>query len=154
VSTAEPVLTTRNANVGDLVRVLHAQHEAKLDVVMPAGRLRAERGNLRLTGVGEPILHLDGVTQETLLRPTATADADLAKKLDIPLPYLRRLRAEQIGLYDANVNTWLGDEPERRFLVRGLSDRPAGIGVARAVLSDSYKVVDNLDVLMAALQGI
>ena len=29
-----------------------------------------------------------------------------------------------------------------------------GLGVARAVLSDSYKVIDNLDALMATLDGI
>lgn len=154
MSTTDQILTTRNADLRDLLRLLHAQHDAKLDVVIPAGRLRAEQGNLHLTGVGVPVLHTSGVTQQTVLRPTAIADAGLAEKLGIPGPYLRRLRAEQAGLYDANVNTWLADEPDRRFLVRGLQSGSGELGVARAVLSDSYKVVDNLDVLMAALQGI
>jgi hypothetical protein len=91
---------------------------------------------------------------ETLLRPTVVADAGIAEKLGIPLPYLRRLRAEQISLYDANVNTWLADDPHRRFLVRGLHDPDGGTGVVRALLSDSYRVVDNLDVLMAVLEGV
>ncbi|MHA6783207.1 DUF932 domain-containing protein [Pseudonocardia saturnea] len=155
MTSAHPFLTTRNATVADLVALLQAQHAAKLDVVTPARHLAAEHGRLRLIGVGEPRLTLDGVTVgETLLRPTAVADAGIADKLGIPLPYLRRLRAEQIGLYDANVNTWLGDDPDRRFLVRGLHDRDGGTGIARALLSDSYRVVDNLDVLMAVLAGV
>lgn len=154
MTTTQPILTVRNADLRDVIEVLQAQQAAKVDVVMPAGSVHSENGNLHLNGVGAPVLHVDGVTQETVLRPTAIADAGIADKLGIPGPYLKRLRAEQIGLYDANVNTWLKDEPERRFLVRGLQGGPGQLGVARALLSDSYRVVDNLDVLMAALQGV
>jgi len=155
VTSAHTFLTTRNATVADLVALLQAQHAAKLDVVAPARHLVAENGRLRLIGVGEPRLTPDGVTVgETVLRPTATADAGIADKLGIPLPYLRRLRTEQVGLYDANVNTWLADDPDRRFLVRGLHDPDGGTGMVRAFLSDSYRMVDNLDVLMAALEGV
>ncbi|MBW0115662.1 DUF932 domain-containing protein [Pseudonocardia abyssalis] len=155
MTSTDSFLSTRNASVADLVALLQAQHAAKLDVVAPARHLIAENGRLRLIGVGEPRLTPNGVTVgETVLRPTRTADAGIADKLGIPLPYLRRLRAEQVGLYDANVNTWLGVEPDRRFLVRGLHDPDGGSGVARAVLSDSYRMVDNLDVLMAALEGV
>lgn len=151
----ETFLTTRNATVADLVTLLQGQHAARLDVVIPARHLIADRGNLRLIGDGEPRLTPDGVTVgETLLRPTAIADAGIAEKLAIPGHYLRWLRTEQIGLYDANVNAWLADEPGRRFLVRGLHDPDGGTGIARALLSDSYRVVDNLDVLMAVLHGI
>lgn len=55
-----------------------------------------------------------------MLRPTAVADAGIAEKLGIPLPYLRRLLTEQIGLYDADVNTWLADDP-----TAGSGPRPA-----------------------------
>lgn len=88
---------------------------AKLDVVIPARHLVAERGRLRLIGVGEPRITEDGISVgETVLRPTALSDAGIAEKLGIPGGYLRRLLAQQIGLYDANVNTWLADEPNRR----------------------------------------
>ncbi|MBW0109979.1 DUF932 domain-containing protein [Pseudonocardia sp. KRD-182] len=155
MTSTDSFLTTRNATVADLVALLRTQHTAKLDVVAPARHLAADNGRLRLVGVGEPRLTPDGVTVgETVLRPTATADAGIADKLGIPLPYLRRLRAGQLGLYDANVNTWLADEPDRRFLVRGLHDLDGGTGVARAFLSDSYRMVDNLDILMAVLEGV
>jgi hypothetical protein len=147
-------LTTRNAQLGDLVQLLQAQHDAKLDVVLTAHNLRSQNGTLHLAGVGEPVLRADGVTREAVLRPTGIADAGLADKLGIPVHYLRRLRGEHIGLYDANVNGWLEQAPGRRLLVRGLDAGPGELGVARAVLSDSYRVVDHLDVLMAALGGI
>jgi hypothetical protein len=56
------------------------------------------------------------------------------------------------ALYDANVNGWLR-RSNSRYLIRCLRDG-AGGGVARAFLSDGYKIIDNLDVLMATLDGM
>lgn len=66
------------------------------------------------------------------------------------------MRQAKTDLYDTNVNAWLADRPERRFLVRGLRDTASATpgGVLRALLSDSYRIVDNLDILMAVLDGI
>jgi len=70
-------------------------------------------------------------------------------------------RADRPDRWDANVNGWLngndlaGYPPDgRKFLVRLFQAAGDGLGVARAVLSDSYKVIDNLDALMATLDGI
>lgn len=46
-----------------------------------------------------------------------------------------------------------GDPDPRKLLVRTFRG-DNGEGVARAVLSDGYKIIDNLDVLTAALEGI
>lgn len=79
----------------------------------------------------------------------------MADKLGIPVGYLRRLREEHLPLYDANVNGWLGQQPDRQFLVRTLRTQDAACdGIARAVLSQRYRLVDNLDVLLAVLDGI
>jgi hypothetical protein len=51
-----------------------------------------------------------------------------------------------------NVGEWLRRD-ERKFLVRCLRG-DAGTGVARAFLSDGYKRIEHLDVLMAALDGV
>src|SRR6266702_8260170 len=71
------------------------------------------------------------------------------------------LRADRPDRWDANVNGWLngndlaGYPPDgRKFLVRLFQAAGDGLGVARAVLSDSYNVIDNLDALMATLHGI
>ena len=86
--------------------------------------------------------------------PTDVCDQGVADKLGIPAAYLRRLREQKPGLYDANVNGWL-DGDDRRFLIRCLrADTDGGSGAARAFLSDGYKIIDNLDVLLAALDGV
>ena len=127
-------LTARHATLPDLVEILRGQHAAKLDVVAPARDVHAEGGMLVVRGANEPRLSLDGVTAgDVWLRPTALADGQVADKLGIPIIYLRRLRQHKLGLYDANVNAWLDDEPGRRFLVRGLHDPAGQVGIARAV---------------------
>jgi len=150
---SDSILTTRNADLGELADLLEEQHARQLDVVAAAGRLCSVGGNLVMAGTGEPLLTRDGVTTtDTLLHPTAACDGNIADKLGIPIKYLRRLRAEgHTGLYDDNVNTWLGDY---RFLVRGLVDTGDNRGIARALLSASYKIIDNLDVLITVLSGI
>lgn len=162
--------TARNASLGDLAEVLRSQHARKLDVIAPARTLRSEGGLLVVEGT-EGILTPDGVaTADGRYRPTVVADEGIADKLGIPVKYLRRLRADRPDLYDANVNGWLlgdhngtlpafreGGEPAdpRSFLVRTFRpDDVGGEGVARAFLSDSYRIVDNLDVLTAALEGV
>ena len=164
-------LTTRHANLGDLATILKDQQARKVDVVAPAPSIRSEHGTWIVKGA-EPELTADGVTDtDGRYRPTAVADEGMAEKLGIPRAYLRRLRDERPDLYDANVNGWLHGfghdrgiggviadppgrvEPDpRSFLVRAF--RVNGEGVARALLSDRYRIVDHLDVLTAALDGI
>lgn len=153
---SDSILTTRNADLGELADLLEEQHARQLDVVAAAGRLCSVGGNLVMAGTGEPLLTRDGVTTtDTLLHPTAACDGNIADKLGIPIKYLRRLRAEgQTGLYDDNVNTWLRELGDYRFLVRGLVDTGDNRGIARALLSASYKIIDNLDVLITVLSGI
>ena len=91
----------------------------------------------------DPVLGPDGVTMPTgTYTPTEVCDQGVADKLGIPAAYLRRMRIERPGLYDANVNGWLAGDP-RKFLIRCL--RPGtsiGPGAARAFLSDGYKRID------------
>ncbi|MET8573003.1 DUF932 domain-containing protein [Streptomyces sp. NPDC004783] len=148
----------RNAQLSDLVRILDDQQRHKLDVIAPASALRLREGNVHVQGV-ESLITEDGVTEvDGVYRPTAVADEGIADKLRIPLAYLRRMRTGNVPLLDENVNAWLRQEPERRFMLRafrgeGGPGRPAE-GVARALLSDSYKLMDNFDLLLAALDGV
>ncbi|MEX5712952.1 DUF932 domain-containing protein [Parafrankia sp. FMc6] len=145
----------RNATLPDLVEILRDTQARMVDIVTPAGAIRARDGQLVVSGA-EPELSDSGVTLvEGVYTPTAVADEGLATKLGIPLAYLRQLREQHIDLYDRNVNGWL-DHPahrDRRLLLRALRHDHGG-GIIRAVLSDRYKPVDNLDVLLATLAGI
>ncbi|MEV0135766.1 DUF932 domain-containing protein [Dactylosporangium sp. NPDC050688] len=148
-------LTARNATLPDLAELLQRQHAAKHDLVASVGRIHAKDGNLIIDGA-EPVIDLDGVsTVPGLYVPTSVCDGGISEKLGIPGAYLRRMRAEATDLYDANVNGWLNKaDQSTKYLVRTFSDRDGGSGIARAFLSDSYKIVDSLDVLLAALDGI
>ncbi|MEV0734085.1 DUF932 domain-containing protein [Polymorphospora sp. NPDC050346] len=150
-------LTTRNATLQDLAAMLQDQHGRKLDVVAPAATIGTRDAQLVLAGTDVEIT-ADGVTAtDGVYTPTEVFDDGLAAKLGIPVAYLRRLRANRPDLYDANVNGWLRDAtpPETRsFLVRCFRGSGGGPGIARALLSDRYGIVDNLDVLMAALDGV
>ncbi|MFF0494377.1 hypothetical protein ACFYTQ_35625 [Nocardia sp. NPDC004068] len=155
----------RHGELADMVALLERQQAAKVDVVAPASALRARDGLIELRGVA-PVIDERGVTPvDGDYRPTAAADLQIAAKLEIPGRYLRRLREEdRLDLYDANVNGLLHgrtdpDRPPqpdpRSFLLRlftsGVPDEP---GVLRAMLSDRYGIIDNLDVLSAVLDGI
>ena len=161
VDAAAAMPGTRNATLADMVTILRNQRARRLDVVAPASAIHAYDGNLVIDHTVSQ-LGADGVTSAAgTYRPTAVADEGIADKLGISLAYLRRLRASRPDLWDANVNGWLhGDHlagypaDDRRFLVRLFQADGDGLGVARAFLSDSYKVIDNLDALMATLDGI
>jgi len=142
----------RNATLADLAGLLRDQQARKADIVAPASAIRASGGRL-VVDDSAPELGPDGVTMTAgSYLPTEVCDQGIADKLAIPAAYLRRLREQAPGLYDANVNGWLGRD-DRRFLIRCLRADDGG-GAARAFLSDGYKFIDNLDVLMAALDGV
>lgn len=145
----------RNASLEDLVPMLRKQHDLKLDAVVPMTAMRSVNGVLCIEGLR--------VFGDAYIRPTAIMDGQIAGQLGIPVKYLRELRERRIDLYDENVNRWiLGsiDHPtyyapdDRTVLVRTFSDPEGGEGIGRALLSDKYAPIENIDVLMAALEGI
>jgi hypothetical protein len=71
--------------------------------------------------------------------------------------YVRRLRDEHVGLLDINVNEWAarGDGKVLLRLLYGTDpDHPGTSGIARAILSDRYGIKDNLDTVIAVLDGM
>lgn len=151
-STTRAAMTdTRNASLEDLRLILERDQESKVDMVAPASALASVNGNIQVSGL-PPVLTRNGVTSaDGTYRPTVVADEGISDKLKIPTAYLRRMRAEAVDLYDLNVNGWLQRDPSRRFLLRSFRGEP---GVLRAWLSDSYKMIDHLDILTAVLLGV
>lgn len=148
----------RNAHLNDLSEMLQEQHARKVDIVAPASAIRSRKGVLRIKDV-DPVIEEDGVTTANgFYLPTAICDEGLADKLNIPLTYLRRLRATHLPLFDDNVNGWL-QRDTRHFLLRCFrgdtdGDTRANPAIARAFLSDRFAIMDHLDALMAALDGV
>lgn len=72
------------------------------------------------------------------------AHQQIASRLNIPYRYYQKMKIETPTLLDANVNTWLNKNPERR-MIRVLD------GKVRAFLSDRYRRLDNLELCAAVL---
>ena len=160
---------TRNATLADLADLLKRQQEAKVDFVAPSTALRMTDGLLHVRGV-EPEITDDGVTlADGVYRPSDVMDAGIAGALDVPVSYLRRLRNTRVDVYDLTVNRLLAGLTKRSadgtvtvvypadprsFLIRAFRDADGGPGYGRAWLSTKYRMIDNLDVLTAALTGI
>jgi hypothetical protein len=161
--------TTRNAGLEDMVALLKDQHARRIDVVAAASQLRMVDGMLRVKG-SEPMITEDGVTStDGMYVPNGVFDEGVAAKLSIPLTWVRKMRADVPDLYDTTVNRMLhGRKPlirggetvreavpgdPRSFMVRAYRGDD-GPGVARAFMSDRYEIIDNLDVLMATLEGV
>ena len=157
---------TRNADLPDLVDMLKAQSDVRYDVVVPASQIEMVGGDLIVKG-GAARMTDDGVTTaDARLVPTPIFDEGVSNRFDIPLKYVRTLRGRVAGdieqapakiaptIYDENVNYWLAAS-NKRHLVRGFrTDNPDEPGIARALLSDRYRTIDNYDVLMATLAGV
>ncbi|MFC7530172.1 DUF932 domain-containing protein [Actinoplanes sp. GCM10030250] len=149
------VAPNRHIGLPHLMQILNDRNTRAIDVIAGTGTLSCQDGMLLLNGT-EPDLGDDGVTLTTgAYTLSDIALAGVGEKLNIPLPYLRRMAEDNVPALDYNVNTWM-ERDHRRFLVRCLRHTAGGNdgGVARAFLSDSFLRLDNLDVLLAVLNGI
>ena len=121
-------------------------------------KLKDERDNMRdyLTNTKNLAFHTDenGTSRMTIETANNTvaqygitelAERQLAERLKIPTKYYDYMKTNQPTLLDNNVNTWLQEKPEKRF-VRTLH------GNVRAFLSDRYQRIDNLEIALKALQ--
>jgi hypothetical protein len=121
--------------IQDLAIELDRQAKAKRDFV-------ADTRRLHLEPMESGKMILQGVNGGMPLRPIA--HAQLASALTIPKPYYDRMLAEVPDLLATNVNRWLERQPAKK-LVRCLDNE------VRAILSDSYRPLDNLDLAEAVL---
>jgi len=154
VSPAVTVAPNRHIDLNTMAHMLTEQKARAVDVIAGAGALECVDGNLVIAGT-TPQLGDGGVTMTAgTYAMTDIALGGVGEKLGIPMSYLRRMANDNVPALDYNINTWL-ERDNRRFLVRCLRhDTTGGNGVARAFLSDSYLRIDNLDVLIAALDGV
>lgn len=123
----------------NLAQELERQQATKKDLVLPMSVLRHGTDDDGQTHVVVPE---DGHAERYVLTPLARRQ--LADKLRIPLPYFERMREAQPRLLDHNINTWMQQDGDRRML-RTLN------GQVRAVLSDRYRRLDNIDLAEAVL---
>ena len=147
--------TERNVDLQTIAERLQTDQARKHDLVVPSSNLRVEPSTGRLVVKnGYSDIDLEGVTVSDLFCDFGqVALSQVGNKLGIPGQYLRRLHQDpHLPLFAENINHWL-EQDSRSFLVRTFADGD-GSGFVRAFLSDRYKVIDDLDVLTAALDGL
>jgi len=158
-------ITTRNADMAEIVNLLLTQRAMRRDFVVPASKLTVAGGILEFEDPELAELTDEGVTPfSRYFDLNGVALAGFSEKLGIPAAYLAKLHAGRVDLFDANVNGWLkggshGDRvwpaDDRSFLLRTfIGDDPSVRGVARALLSNGFKIVDNLDMLAVAMAAV
>ena len=166
-----PAQALRRADLAATVQVLKARRTQKVDVVVPTNQLSLQGGNLLVQGldsvqVPEHIqLTPDGVNTvpgftynpSGLYRPNSIVTQHLATLFKIPKVYLDKLKVEDVELLDINVNRHAARATGSN-LVRLLWGQTPGddktTGIARAVLSDRYQIIDHLDTVLSILAGL
>ena len=112
---------------------LKRQAAAKHDYISPAPSIRLEEDGSTIT-VGSDAFGT-----------TPLFHRQLGAALGIPAKYYDLCREQKPTLLALNTNTWLADRAQSSYMVRTLDD------CARALLSDRYRRIDNLEIAMAVL---
>jgi hypothetical protein len=120
----------------ELAAELYRQANSKRDYIADTLALRT-----RVDGTTNAIV-LDGVGDGLPLRPTA--HEQMGSTLGIPKSYYDRMMSDAPDLLVNNINHWLTAQPAKR-MIRTLD------GGVRAILSDRYRPLDNLDLAEAVL---
>ena len=116
----------------ELLKELQRQQSEKRDYISPASSLR---------------LNVDGHTLsmgDKDFGTTSLSHRQVASSLNIPVKYYDLMQKEKSELLAENVNSWFSDR-EQNYMLRTMS------GTARALLSDRYRRIDNLEVASAVL---
>lgn len=161
-------LTLRKGTLQDLVEELKEQQRRKVDLVVPARDLWSHNGLVTVRDY-DTELTATGVTTKNLhLTPSEVFDTGMVAKLSpkgrpLGRRFVRALRQEgrtdlidQLynGLLHGNKDLGVTGDP-RAFFLRTFSPQDSDhTGYARALLSNSYRPIDNWDVLGVILKGL
>ncbi len=124
-----------------LVGTLEYQNKIKSDIVLPADHIKYEGG----------LIHVNS----EVFKPTDLCHNQVAEKLNIPIGYYKLMQNTNPELLENNINSWLGKKTQTKYLLRTFQYPELEIdNTCRALLSNRYNILDNYDVLLAALQSI
>lgn len=130
----------------NLVKKLELRNALKRDFVVPTNKLY-------WTQDGEITINTDNA-ETVFYNPTELFETQIAEKLGIPMPYFRKMKSQHAELLQQNVNGWLQKQTNKKYMIRGLDGCNDETNIGRAFLSDSYNIIDDYDVLFAALEAI
>ena len=132
--------------LNDLIEVLDTQQNEKSDYLIPSNKLMMYNGNVLMKERMQSEPNYD-------YEPTRTLHNGIATRLGIPGNYYRFLQAEHLDMLDYNVSELFMRQQSKQVMLRTFEN---GLqhGIGRALLSDHYKVIDNLDILTATIEAI
>ena len=126
----------------EVLTELQRQNTAKQDFIGPAQSFRLEPD-----GSTFGITHLTTGQQE-VFGTTDLFHRQVGSALGIPAKYYDMMKKQKPDLLAENVNAWFSDR-DQSYMIRSMD---YGFGrVARALLSDRYRRIDNLEIASAVL---
>lgn len=123
-------------SLNELATMLQQQRTGMLDVIVRPDRIGM---------TPEATVMVPGVEDGSPRSLTGTGHQQLATYTDIPKVYYDRLLATDKPTLAANVNLWLRRKEGEKRMVRMLN------GAVRAILSDRYQRIDNMEVAQVTL---
>lgn len=157
----------KNLSLQEIVEALQTQTLLKQDFVVPSKYLRMDNTNLvvlnqeKLDSLSKLLLDTGIAVNENDIEKIELAVLDcchtqIGQRLDIPKKYYDKMLGNSMAnhILDYNVTNWFRLRNENNFLLRTFIDKEQKTGIARAILSDRYNVLDNYDVMLATLDAI
>ena len=128
--------------LSEVMSELKRQEQVKQDFIGPANAFHLDED-----GRTFKVKH-NATGQQEAFGTTDLFHRQMGSTLGIPAKYYDQMRIQKPELLAQNVNTWLGDR-EQNYMIRSMD---YGYGrVARALLSDRYRRIDNLEIATAVL---
>ena len=128
--------------LSEVLTELQRQNAAKQDFIGPA-----QAFTLRPDGSTFEIVHSNSGAQK-VFGTTDLFHRQIGSTLGIPAKYYDQMRKLKPNLLAENVNAWFADR-EQSYMIRSMD---YGNGrVARALLSDRYRRIDNMEIASAVL---
>jgi hypothetical protein len=156
----------KNLSLTEIVVALQTQNLKKQDFVVPSKFIKMKGSKLqvinrdKLNSLSDLLLQTgisfddEDTLQKMELQVLDCCHNQIGSKLEIPKKYYDKMLPEKYHhLLDYNVTSWFQDK-DTNFLLRTFIDKDEKTGVARAMLSDRYNVIDNYDVMLATLEAI
>lgn len=150
-------------DIQSLVMELQKENLKKKDFIIPSRFISMRDGELIVSDQAnsqlKSILQETGIASAedltTLMRLTCleTCHQHLSEKLQIPKKYYDRMVSGNNEILDHSVSYWM-HKHDKNVLLRTFIDKEEKSGMARAILSDRFKMIDNFDLLLACLEAI
>jgi hypothetical protein len=157
----------KNLSLQEIVQQLQNQNLLKQDFVVPSKYLKMNDANLivinesKLDSLSKLLLDTGIAVNENELEKIELSVLDcchsqIGTRLEIPKKYYDKMLSKERyhHILDYNVTNWFSEKNENNFLLRTFIDKEQKTGIARAILSDRYNVLDNYDVMLATLDAI